>query len=326
MTMRPKKVPDSAAYFTGNSRLYDLMVGLEKLQESNFSKPRVLTGVTSRQWLSLEKLEKKLDMTLKKQQYAKILEQVSQLTRIELTDDNRSEVMNVVDFFKSEKYTSGYKLNERRKRLAQEAADSQSIEGSSVSVAADGSQATADAIDASQADKNSPETSENSKTSRNPLAGYKDDLGRFYALGRRKSSSSRAYLVPVKSILSADETSSNQESDSQKATKKHPQFLINGVPLSQYFHLQTDAESVLFPLLVSGSITEYNVWLRARGGGHTGQAEASALAIARAVCVANPDLKPFLEKAGCLASDSRRVERKKTGQPKARKKYTWVKR
>ncbi|KAI9499798.1 ribosomal protein S9/S16-domain-containing protein [Coemansia spiralis] len=101
---------------------------------------------------------------------------------------------------------------------------------------------------------------------------------------------------------------------------------INGMPLAEYFAHGTDRESVLFPLQVVHKLGHYNVFVRVNGGGHTGQAEACQLAVARALYLANRKEHQELKKSGLLAADARFVERKKTGKPKARKSYTWVKR
>ncbi|KAJ1901563.1 37S ribosomal protein S9, mitochondrial [Kickxella alabastrina] len=104
------------------------------------------------------------------------------------------------------------------------------------------------------------------------------------------------------------------------------QVLVNGKPLPEYFVRPTDRESVLFPFHVANKTGQYNVFVRVRGGGHTGQAEACQLAIARALYAANRKQNAAIRTAGLLFTDGRRVERKKTGKPKARKSYTWVKR
>ncbi|KAJ1877291.1 37S ribosomal protein S9, mitochondrial [Coemansia sp. RSA 486] len=104
------------------------------------------------------------------------------------------------------------------------------------------------------------------------------------------------------------------------------QVLINGRPLPEYFVRGTDRDSVLFPFNVTNKTGQYNVFVRVRGGGHTGQAEACQLAIARALYAVNRKEHAAIRSAGILFTDGRRVERKKTGKPKARKSYTWVKR
>ncbi|KAL1919937.1 mitochondrial 37S ribosomal protein uS9m [Calcarisporiella thermophila] len=130
-----------------------------------------------------------------------------------------------------------------------------------------------------------------------------DNIGRAYGLGRRKEAVARVWVV---------------EGDGQ--------VLVNGKPLAEYFDRLTDREEVLFPFSVTGELGRYNVWCLAEGGGSTGQSQAIKLGVTRALLVHNPALKPTLRKAGCVTRDFRTVERKKPGQAKARKKYTWVKR
>ncbi|KAJ1941095.1 37S ribosomal protein S9, mitochondrial, partial [Linderina pennispora] len=107
----------------------------------------------------------------------------------------------------------------------------------------------------------------------------------------------------------------------------HPgEVLVNGKPLAEYFARTTDRESVLFPFQTISKIGQFNVYGVVHGGGLTGQAEALQLAIARATHAMNRTLHDGIRRAGLLRRDPRTVERKKTGQPKARKRYTWVKR
>jgi small subunit ribosomal protein S9 len=98
----------------------------------------------------------------------------------------------------------------------------------------------------------------------------------------------------------------------------------------------------MWALKCTHRLDKYNVWATVAGGGTTGQAEALALAVAKAVCVHEPALKTSLRNgtssrpttsqpanpapAGCIARDPRAVERKKPGHLKARKKPAWVKR
>ncbi|KAJ1652905.1 37S ribosomal protein S9, mitochondrial [Dispira simplex] len=130
-----------------------------------------------------------------------------------------------------------------------------------------------------------------------------DELGRAYAVGRRKEASAQVWLV-----------------------KGEGHIYINGKPLADYFINAVPREAVIYPLQVARSLGQYNVWSKVRGSGTTGQSEALALGIAKALALYNPDLKSELDAQGLLKRDPRMVERKKTGQPKARKKYTWVKR
>lgn len=130
-----------------------------------------------------------------------------------------------------------------------------------------------------------------------------DSMGRSLGVGRRKSATGRAWLV-----------------------EGTGEVLVNGKPLSEAFGRVYDRESVIWPLKTTGRIDKYNLWCRVQGGGTTGQAEALTLAVANALLGHEPALKPALRRAGCVTRDPRKVERKKPGRLKARKKPAWVKR
>ncbi|KAJ2161117.1 37S ribosomal protein S9, mitochondrial [Coemansia sp. RSA 552] len=121
------------------------------------------------------------------------------------------------------------------------------------------------------------------------------------------------------------------KSDPSKETKSpRPmnigRVLVNGRSLADYFPNMTDRESVIFPFQVASCLGKYNVFLKVEGSGRTGQAEACQYAIADALRRSERTKGGFLFRAGLLIPDPRQVERKKTGKPKARKSYTWVKR
>ncbi|PYH98852.1 hypothetical protein BO71DRAFT_479947 [Aspergillus ellipticus CBS 707.79] len=101
---------------------------------------------------------------------------------------------------------------------------------------------------------------------------------------------------------------------------------VNGKTLVEAFPRVHDRESATWALRCTQRLDKYNVWATVQGGGNTGQAEAVTLAVARALLVHEPALKPVLRKAGVVTVDARRVERKKPGHVKARKMPTWVKR
>jgi small subunit ribosomal protein S9 len=82
----------------------------------------------------------------------------------------------------------------------------------------------------------------------------------------------------------------------------------------------------MYPLKVVDSLEDYNVFVTVHGGGVTGQADAVALAMSKAIVIHNPLLKKRLSRAECLKTDRRKVERKKPGKLKARRSMTWVKR
>jgi len=130
-----------------------------------------------------------------------------------------------------------------------------------------------------------------------------DQFGRALGVGRRKSSTARAWLV-----------------------EGTGEVLINGKTLAEAFGRVHDRESAIWALKATDRIDKYNLWALVSGGGTTGQAEALTLAVGKALLSHEPALKPALRRAGCVTRDPRRVERKKPGHLKARKMPTWVKR
>lgn len=106
-----------------------------------------------------------------------------------------------------------------------------------------------------------------------PKPGVVDEYGRARGVGRRKSSNAVAYLV-----------------------EGEGECLVNGKPLTQAFGRLHDRESALWALKVTERMDKYNVWCVARGGGTTGQADAIALAVSKALMVHEPLLKPALRR------------------------------
>ncbi|CAI7572810.1 unnamed protein product [Penicillium bialowiezense] len=104
------------------------------------------------------------------------------------------------------------------------------------------------------------------------------------------------------------------------------EVLVNGKNIVDVFSRVHDRESALWALRITQRMDKYNAWIRVKGGGVTGQAEAITLALGRALMMHEPGLKSVLRKAGTITVDPRRVERKKPGHVKARKMPTWVKR
>ncbi|CAG8598814.1 10023_t:CDS:2 [Ambispora leptoticha] len=127
-----------------------------------------------------------------------------------------------------------------------------------------------------------------------------DQYGRSFATGKRKNASAQVSLI-----------------------KGDGKVLINGKTLANYFLALKDREAVLYPFEVTSCIGDYNVWVIVKGGGPTGQADAIAHGIAKCLMIHNPELKSILRRANLVARDPRRVERKKPGRAKARKRYTW---
>ena len=101
---------------------------------------------------------------------------------------------------------------------------------------------------------------------------------------------------------------------------------INHKELEVYFPLHILQYEVKQPLLVTNTLENYDVMINLVGGGIKGQAEAARMGIARALCQIDVEMRPILKKNGFLMRDSREVERKKPGQPGARRKFQFSKR
>lgn len=125
-----------------------------------------------------------------------------------------------------------------------------------------------------------------------------------HTVGRRKSSVARIYLA-----------------DSGKG-----QILINDRDIKEYFPKATDRYVVNQPMNLLKVADKYDLKINVRGGGTTGQAGAIRHGIARAILKLDPTVRGELKKAGFLTRDPRKVERKKAGQPGARKRFQFSKR
>ena len=122
-------------------------------------------------------------------------------------------------------------------------------------------------------------------------------------LGRRKTAVARVYIK-----------------------KGSGQIIVNNRDYKEYFPLATLQYVVTQPLAVAEVEGQYDIKVNLQGGGITGQAEALRLAISKVLVEENPELRPTLKKLGLLRRDSRMVERKKPGQPKARRRFQFSKR
>ena len=123
------------------------------------------------------------------------------------------------------------------------------------------------------------------------------------ALGRRKSSVARVYL-----------------------TEGTGKITINKKDLTEYFPSAILQYVVKQPLQLLEVTEKYDIKANLDGGGFTGQSQALRLAIARALIKVNADDKKALRQAGFVTRDPREVERKKPGQPKARRRFQFSKR
>ena len=128
-------------------------------------------------------------------------------------------------------------------------------------------------------------------------------MEKYNAIGRRKAAVARVYL-----------------------TEGNGNIVIDKRPLDVYFPSSILQYVVKQPLLTLGAEGKYDIVAHLDGGGYKGQAEALRLAIARALVKVNPEDKSALRKEGFMTRDAREVERKKPGQPKARKRFQFSKR
>lgn len=101
---------------------------------------------------------------------------------------------------------------------------------------------------------------------------------------------------------------------------------INKRDYKEFFPTATLHYVVEQPLMLTDNLGKYDIKVNLGGGGVTGQAEALRLAISRALVKIDPEYRPILKENGLMRRDPRMVERKKPGQPKARKKFQFSKR
>jgi small subunit ribosomal protein S9 len=109
-------------------------------------------------------------------------------------------------------------------------------------------------------------------------------------------------------------------------TKGKGNIIVNKRPIDDYFGRETSKMVLRQPLELVGIGNQYDISVNVDGGGLTGQAGAIRHGIARALEKIDPDLRAALKKAGMLTRDPREVERKKYGQPGARKNFQFSKR
>ena len=129
------------------------------------------------------------------------------------------------------------------------------------------------------------------------------DTQRWYATGRRKEATARVYLTPGTGTVT-----------------------VNKREASEYFRRAVLLMMMNQPFEASETAGQYDVTCTVSGGGLSGQAGAVKHGISRALLVANPDLRAVLKRGGFLTRDAREVERKKYGQPGARKRFQFSKR
>jgi len=125
----------------------------------------------------------------------------------------------------------------------------------------------------------------------------------YYGTGRRKTAVARVRLLP----------------GAGKVT-------VNGRTLDTYFTRATSRMVLMQPLVFIEIEGKFDLSVIVRGGGGSGQADAVKHGISRALCKADPALRPALKRAGFMTRDARIKERKKYGQPGARKRFQYSKR
>lgn len=122
-------------------------------------------------------------------------------------------------------------------------------------------------------------------------------------IGRRKTAVARIYMKLGNGVIS-----------------------VNGREMNQYFPIETLQYIVNQPFELTGNQGKYDIKANLDGGGIKGQAEALRLAISRALVEIEAEYRPILKSNGLMRRDPRMVERKKPGQPKARKRFQFSKR
>jgi small subunit ribosomal protein S9 len=125
----------------------------------------------------------------------------------------------------------------------------------------------------------------------------------YYGTGRRKTAVARVYLRPGSGAIK-----------------------VNRRDFDDYFPNQVLKMVIRQPLLLTETADKFDILVNVDGGGPNGQAGAIRHGISRALLEYNAELRPRLKSAGFLTRDARKVERKKYGQPKARKRFQFSKR
>ena len=126
---------------------------------------------------------------------------------------------------------------------------------------------------------------------------------RTYATGKRKTAVARVWISPGNGTLK-----------------------VNGVPAEKYFVRETNQMVMRQSLELLELSEQFDVTATVAGGGHSAQADAVRHGVARALIAADPERRPALKQAGFLTRDARKKERKKPGQPGARKRFQYSKR
>jgi len=130
-----------------------------------------------------------------------------------------------------------------------------------------------------------------------------EQLQKSYGTGRRKESVARVHIKAGTGVIT-----------------------VNHRPIDNYFGRETAKMVLRQPLELVEQKDKLDISVNVKGGGLSGQAGAIRHGISRALCKLNPEFRPVLKKAGMMTRDARAVERKKYGQPGARKRFQFSKR
>ena len=126
---------------------------------------------------------------------------------------------------------------------------------------------------------------------------------RTYATGKRKTAVARVWIKPGTGVIT-----------------------VNGLPSERYFVRETNQMVMRQSLELLELADQFDVMATVAGGGHSAQAEAVRHGVARALIASDAEKRPTLKRAGFLTRDARKKERKKPGQPGARKRFQYSKR
>lgn len=125
----------------------------------------------------------------------------------------------------------------------------------------------------------------------------------YYATGKRKNAIARTWLMPGKGTI-----------------------VVNDRPVEDYFKIESVKTIMTQPLILTNTIGLFDIKVRVKGGGISGQAGAIRHGITKALMLSDPELRQVLKKAGFVKRDSRVKERKKYGQKGARARFQFSKR
>ena len=125
----------------------------------------------------------------------------------------------------------------------------------------------------------------------------------YYATGKRKNAIARTWLMPGKGAI-----------------------VVNNRPVEDYFKIESTKSIMTQPLVLTNTIGLFDIKVRVKGGGISGQAGAIRHGITKALMLSDPELRQVLKKAGFVKRDPRVKERKKYGQKGARARFQFSKR